>query len=135
METKKNDDRILKLKKIVDEKKEEIKSVKRFNPRTTCTLDLDNQHYNLNVLTSNELKLLLVKLNTYALSANDLNVKLEICGFDIVDWMMDIRAKLEIYEQKEKISELKKLEEKLEEMLSNEKRKELELDKIEAFLD
>lgn len=135
METKKNDDRILKLKKIVDEKKEEIKSVKRFNPRTTCTLDLDNQHYNLNVLTSNELKLLLVKLNTYALSANDLNVKLEICGFDIVDWMMDIRAKLEIYEQKEKISELKKLEEKLEEMLSNEKRKELELDKIEALLD
>lgn len=71
----KNDERVLQLKKIIEEKKSELKAVKRFTPLTNCVLSLDNQNYNLNVLQLDDLKLLLVKLNIYLMSANDLDME------------------------------------------------------------
>lgn len=130
----KNDERVLQLKKIIDEKKSELKAVKRFTPFTNCVLNLDNQNYNLNVLQVDDLKLLLVKLNMYLMSANDLGVSLEISGYSIFNWMVDIKSKMEIFEYKKKESELKILEAKLDKMLSNEKKTELELDEIAALL-
>lgn len=130
----KNDERVLQLKKIIDEKKSELKAVKRFTPFTNCVLNLDNQNYNLNVLQVDDLKLLLVKLNMYLMSANDLGVSLEISGYSIFNWMADIKSKMEIFEYKKKESELKILEAKLDKMLSNEKKTELELDEIAALL-
>ena len=70
----KNDERVLQLKKIIEEKKSELKAVKRFTPLTNCVLNLGNQNYNLNVLQLDDLKLLLVKLNMYLMSANDLDI-------------------------------------------------------------
>lgn len=130
----KNDERVLQLKKIIDEKKSELKAVKRFTPLTNCVLNLDNQNYNLNVLQLDDLKLLLVKLNMYLMSANDLDIGLNISGYNISEWMSDIKYKMEIYENKKKESELKALEAKLDKMLSDEKKTELELDEIAALL-
>lgn len=130
----KNDERVLQLKKIIDEKKSELKAVKRFAPLTNCVLSLDNQNYNLNVLQLDDLKLLLVKLNMYLMSAKDLGIALEISGYNIAEWMVDVKSKMEIFEYKKKESELKTLEAKLDKMLSDEKKTELELDEIAALL-
>ena len=130
----KNDERVLQLKKIIDEKKSELKAVKRFTPLTNCVLNLDNQSYNLNVLQLDDLKLLLVKLNMYLMSANDLDMGLDISGYNIAEWISDVKYKIEILERKKKESELKVLEAKLDKMLSDEKKTELELNEIAAFL-
>ena len=129
----KNDERVLQLKKIIDEKKSELKAVKRFTPLTNCVLNLDNQSYNLNVLQLDDLKLLLVKLNMYLMSANDLDMGLDISGYNIAEWISDVKYKIEILERKKKESELKVLEAKLDKMLSDEKKTELELNEIAAF--
>lgn len=107
----KNDDRVLQLKKIIDEKKENLKSCKKtFLPITNCILDLDGQKYNLNVLQFDELQLLLVKLNIYLTSAVNLNISLMISGYSINDWIEDINNKLDVLEFRRKENELKVLE-------------------------
>ena len=130
----KNDERVLQLKKIIEDKKAELKAAKRFTPLTNCVLDLDGQKYNLNVLQMADLQLLLVKLNMYLMSANSLNINLEIAGYNIAEWIADIKSKIEIFEYKKKESELRALETKLDKMLSDEKKTELELDEIAALL-
>lgn len=130
----KNDERVLQLKKIIDEKKSELKVVKRFVPLTNCVLNLDGLSYNLNVLQLDDLKFLLVKLNMYLMSANDLDMGLDISGYNIAEWISDVKYKIEILERKKKESELKVLEAKLDKMLSDEKKTELELNEIAAFL-
>ena len=129
----KNDERVLQLKKVIEDKKAELKSVKRFIPLTNCVLDLEGQKYNLNVLQLENLRLLLVKLNMYLISAKDLGINLEIAGYNIEEWITDIKSKIKIFEYKKKESELKVLEAKLDKMLSDEKKTELELDEIAAL--
>lgn len=130
----KNDEKVLQLKEIIDRKKLELKGVKKFSPLTNCVLDLEGQKYNLNVLQLNDLRMLLVKLNMYLISAKDLKICLEISGYNIAEWITDIKCKIDIFEYKNKESELKKLEEKLDKMLSDEKKTELELNEIAAML-
>lgn len=130
----KNDERVLQLKEIIDKKKLELKGAKKFTPLTNCILDLEGQKYNLNVLRLNDLQLLLVRLNMYLMSAKDLKINLEISGYNIAEWITDIKCKIEIFEYKKKEAELKTLEVKLDKMLSDEKKTELELDEIAVLL-
>ena len=132
--TTKNDERVLQLKQIIDKKKTELKGSKKFTPLTNCVLDLEGQKYNLNVLQFDDLQLLLVRLNMYLLSAKDLGISLKVSGYNIAEWITDIRCKIEIFEYKNKEAELKALESKLDKMLSDEKKTELELDEIAALL-
>lgn len=130
----KNDERVLQLKEVIDKKRIELKSVKKFTPLTNCVLDLEGQKYNLNVLQFDDLQLLLVRLNMYLISAKDLKVNLEISGYSIAEWITDVKCKIEIIEYKRKEVELKTLETKLDKMLSDEKKTEMELDEIAAML-
>ena len=68
------------------------------------------------------------------MSAKDLGISLEISGYNIVEWITDIKCKIEIFEYKKKETELKALEVKLDKMLSDEKKTELELNEIAALL-
>ena len=70
----------------------------------------------------------------YLMSAKDLGTSLEISGYNIAEWITDIRCKIEIFEYKKTEAELKTLESKLDKMLSDEKKTELELDEITALL-
>lgn len=130
----KNDERVLQLKGIIEKKRSELKGAKRFEPVTNCVMDLEGQKYNLNVLRFDDLQLLLVRLNMYLISAKDLEMDLEISGYDIAEWIADIKCKIGIFEYKRKEAELKTLEAKLDKMLSDEKKTELELDEIAALL-
>jgi len=134
----KNDNRILELKKQIKEKKSKLKKIKRFNPITTCNLTLDGSLYNIHVCTKDTLKLLLIKLNLYIMSAEDLSISVNdimISCFSIEDWISDINLKLENMSIKEEESKLKVMEEKLTKLLSEEKKTELQIEEIESLLD
>lgn len=132
----KNDDRILELKKQIDEKKRLLAEKRvRFSPETNCILDLDGSKYNLNVCGDDVLTMLMVKLNMYVMSADDLGILVpEISGYSVEMWITDIKNKLAVSGVKREENALKQMEAKLDKLLSDDKKTELEIDEIAALL-
>lgn len=132
----KNDDRILELKKQVENKKKEIakKNVK-FVPETNLVIEINGQKMNINVLSEKDLNSFLVILNMYRMSSADLEMNdFEISGYKVDQWINDVKAKINMKTLKNEEAELKRLEEKLDKLLSEDKKTELELDSIAALL-
>lgn len=136
MNNQKNDDKILDLKKQIDEKKKLLTKVARFTPVTNCSIELRGERYNINVLGREQLILLMIDLNLFIISACDLNLEgsIYISGYSIEDWIADIKSRLEVMAYKEEENRLKAMESKLDRLLSNEKKTELEIDEIASFL-
>lgn len=132
----KNDDRILELKKQIETKKKAISEKKvRFIPETNCVLNMDGITINLNVCSDDALVLLLIRLNSYLMSAVDLGMSnFEISGYSVTAWIEDIKSKLEVSDLNKKKSDLKKMESKLDKLLSDDKKTELEIDEIANLL-
>jgi len=130
----KNDDTILALKEQLKKKNDELGKKIRFAPITSCSIELDGVRYNLHTMNVDSLTFLLVKLHALEKAADDLGVSVQISGFNIKDWIVDILAKINIINRGEKEKELKVLENKLNTMLSADKQTELELEKIAALL-
>lgn len=137
MNTKSNDDKILQLKEQIVKKKEQLGKSQKFVPVTNCILELDGVRYNLNVLNSREQIIpILVKLNAYKVSAIQLEV-LEsyfISGYNVLDWIKDLQSRMDYVSRKEQEANLKQMESKLDLLLSNEKKVELEISAIEDSL-
>ena len=133
--TNKNDQRILELKKQIASKKEELGKSTRFNPVTNCSLELEGVRVNLNAQSKTDLTMLLVKLNSYKLSVADLGLgRLDIGGYDITEWISDVKSKLDILNRKDEEQKLRVMESKLAKLLSEDKKVELEIDEIESLL-
>lgn len=134
----KNDDRILTLKKQIDEKKKELGKQPRFSPVTTCMFNYNGNRVNIHTLTSvKDINAMLVYFNIYAMSAKDLDIDLEDVrcdGFSVSDWMEDLNAKKTVVEYTEKKAQLTALEKKLDKLLSDDKKTELEIDAIADLL-
>jgi hypothetical protein len=132
----KNDDKILELKKQIEAKKKDLAARKvRFAPETNCVLDLDGNKYNLNVLDDGSLMFLMLKLNLYNMSADNLKMPHpSLSGYSVNLWINDIKSKLAVAGMKREETDLKKMEAKLDQLLSEEKKTELELDEIASFL-
>jgi len=131
-----NDKKIMELKKQIAEKKVKLEGINRFVPVTNCSIELDGQRYNLNTLQKEQLTQLMVKVNLYSMSAKDLELDDDyiISGYKPEEWIADMKAKLNILSKKDEERKLKAMEEKLDRMLSDEKKTELELNDIEALL-
>lgn len=142
-----NDDRILKLKKSIEEKRAEIEKIGKYVPITTCIIQPKfGEKINLHVLDENELVLLLSWLQAISIGFSDHveygdleDIDLEvsepkISGFSIADWKEDIKNLLRQKKIKAKKLQLNAMEKKLTALLSEDKRTELELDDIEALL-
>jgi hypothetical protein len=131
-----NDKTILTLKKQIAQKKSALKVSERFSPITNCSIELDGIRSNIQVLTKDQLVTLLVKLNSYKMSAKELGILADyfISGFCVEDWIKDVQAKLMNVNRKVEEFRLKTLEDKLDNLLSNEKKVELELDEIASSL-
>jgi hypothetical protein len=134
--TNKNDLKIIELKKQIAEKKDKLNNAKRFSPITNCSLELNEKRYNINVLTKEQLVLLMVKLNSYIISAKELGLfdDFIINGYHVEEWFTDIKTRLYILSQKEEERNLRIMESKLDKLLSDEKKTELELNEIEELL-
>lgn len=133
----KNDEQILKLKEKIETKKEELKKIKRFSPITNCVIDIDgnDRKINIQVLSKDQLKLLLIKLNMYRLSAENLNIiDVSIDGYKLEEWITDVKAKLNDLERKQEESNLRIMENKLVKLLSEDKKTELEINEIASLL-
>ena len=131
-----NDDKIMLLKSQIADKKKGLKGKKKFSPLTNCSIELDGVRLNLQVLNREGLTHLLVKLNSYLLSAVDLGLDEEyvISGYIIDQWITDIKLKLEILKYEEEDRKLKLLESKLHVLLSNERQVSLAIEEIESMI-
>lgn len=142
-----NDERILRLKKSIEEKRAEIEKIGKYVPVTTCIIQPKfGEKINLHVLDENELVLLLswlqamiIGLSDYVEYGNLDDIDLEIdepkiSGFAIAEWKEDIKNLLRQKKIKSKKLQLNAMEKKLTALLSEDKRTELELDDIEALL-
>ena len=132
----KNDDRILELRKQIEKKKDDIASRKvKFSPETNCVLDFDGERYNLNVVSDDTLTLLIIRLNMYNMSADNLKMQYPIIsGYSTDLWIQDIKSKLAVSGMKKEENDLKKMEAKLTKLLSDDKKTELEIDEIAELL-
>ena len=132
----KNDDRIIELKKQVENKKKEIESKKGLTKTfTNCILDLEDKKYNLNVLTEEQLTNLLVRVNMYLMSAHDLGIeKYILSGYSVNSWVTDIKYKMEEKALRREENSLAVMEQTLNKLLSDDKKTELELDSIANML-
>ena len=134
-----NDERILALKKQIEEKKDALKNgVKKFLPDTNCILTLDGITYNLNVLTQDELIHLAIKLNSLRLSAEDMGYDVlftpTISGYSIIEWLHDVNSKIEVNKYNEEKKKLNSLEKQLTALLSSDKQTELKIDELAKML-
>lgn len=126
-----NDEQILALKSKIDEKKKALGKSERFSPITNCVLPINGQSVNINVLDKNGLQQFLIMLNSWKLSAIDLKLEdVKFGGYVLDDWINDIQSKLAVMDRSSEVAKLKKLEERLTELLSDDKKIELELGDI-----
>jgi hypothetical protein len=131
-----NDKKIMLLKKQIEEKKATLSKSHRFEPITNCSLDIYGARYNLHVLQKEQLIVLYVQLNSYVTSAKELGYleSFIVNGFTLTDWVKDVKAKLDNVTRKEEASNLRDMETKLNELLSNDKKVSLAIDEIENSL-
>lgn len=130
----KNDNKILTLKEEILKRRTEIGQPIRFNPVTTCALELFGNKINLHTINNiHELNKIKIELNMYIQSALNLQIPADevvISGFSLKKWMSDIENKRQVILYNKKISELEEVEKRLDELLSDEKKTELEIDSI-----
>jgi hypothetical protein len=126
-----NDATILELKKQIEEKKKELTA--KFVPITNCSIELEGKRYNIHTFSDkNTIMDLMIKINALFMSAKQLGFEDEytISGYSIKDWLKDLRSKLEVVTIKEKEKSLKVMESKLDGLLSEDKKTEIELKSI-----
>lgn len=118
------------------EKKKVIGKTKKFVPETNCMLNIENNRFNLNVLSKDDLMFLYGKLNHIKREVdNDFpNNKLKVSGFPITDWINDIKGKISIREISDEEKRLKNLENELDELLTNESKVHIKLDKLKGLI-
>lgn len=130
----KNDDKILTLKKQIENKKKELGKQPRFSPVTTCMFTYNGNRVNIHTLASvKDINAMLVYFNVYAMSAENLGIDCkDVCfdGFSVLEWMEDLHAKKAVVEYTAKKTQLTALEKKLDKLLSDDKKTELEIDAI-----
>jgi hypothetical protein len=130
-----NDKRILELKETIKKKKNKISKLKKFSPITNCSLHLSEETYNIHTLTLDKLTLLLIELNLYKISANDLCINnFVISGYEINEWISDIKQKIDIFSIQQEKNELDILEKQLTSLLSQYTKTELKIDEISNLL-
>lgn len=135
----KNDDRILTLKKQIEDKKKELGKQPRFSPVTTCMLTYNGNRVNIHTLTSvKDINAMLVYFNIYVMSAENLGIDCEdinFDGFSVLEWIEDLSAKKSVVEYAAKKTQLTALEKKLDKLLSDDKKTELEIDAIANLIE
>jgi len=136
---KKNDKRIMELKTQIAEKKEKLSCIDRFKPITSCILpsrDGARSSVNIHTLTESKIIEIMVDINMRLLSAKDLGVDSDykIAGFNTTDWIVDLKGRLAEVKRKEEEKKLKLMEDKLTQLLSEDKKTELEIEELADML-
>lgn len=126
-----NDTRILELKKSIEEKCAAIDGGRKFTPATTCIIQFGTIKINLHTLSVNDLRIVMAVLKCIRHHGDS---GITICGFSLGQWLDDVFYLIEKKQNDELRKQLKISEKKLDTLLSEDKRTELELDAIAALL-
>lgn len=132
----KNDEMILALKKKIENEKEKLSSTNsKFIPITNCSLEFRGTRYNLNTLNNFQIDYLMIELTALLMAADSLGMSdFSISGFPLHEWITDLKNRKNSMLVKERERKLKADEAKLENLLSDEKKTELEISKIAESL-
>ncbi len=127
-----NDELILELKTKIQNQKKLLTTNKKFQPITNCNLSLNNNRYNINVLTKDELLLLIAQLQSLKTALSEVipNETLNISGFSIDDFISDLKSKFENLNVKLEENRLKELENKLHNLLTLDTKVSLEINEL-----
>lgn len=134
---KNNDNQIMALKRQIADKKNALKAIKNFSPKTNCSINLNGVQLNLNVLSPEALLLLRAQLNSLRMSCVDMEVPvddLKISGYTLTDWLLDVSAKYSVVSKNAEEARLKVLEDRLTDLLSADKKTALLLDDLKSQL-
>lgn len=131
-----NDSRIIDLKAQIEKARAEVGAALKFAPKTSCVYDIDGVKYNLHAASQPDLLYLLAKLTALhsGAAAHGLEGELTICGFPIRDCIDDVLAKYADAERAGRAVKLKMMEATLDKLLSDDKKKEMEIEKIADML-
>jgi hypothetical protein len=131
--TNPNDAQVLLLKRQVEEKKAALSASKNFNPKTNCSLLINGERINLRAESSKEkLVELLVQINSLKVSAENLGLldDYRLCGYPVQDWVEDLQSRVLNVNRKQEEDRLKVLEARLHNLLSSDKKVELEIEEL-----
>lgn len=137
-----NDDEILSLKQKIADKKSRMTAT-AFVPKTNCSLAWNGENYNLHTLKKNQVIQLMIELNTYRMSyshlattigADLIDTSYKIGGYDVESWMHDLYSRLQIVCRKDEEARLKVLEDRLHQLLSTDKKVELEINELKGLI-
>ena len=133
MSVEQNDTKILALKKVIEEKREKInKMATTFAPKTNCLYKGVNLH------VAKRADLLKMLREVLTLQKLDDEIKEMDYGFNddeflienytADDWLHDIKSRMDVLSIRNEKDKLAKMEKRLEQLLSNEKKVELEIE-------
>lgn len=136
------DELIEKLLLVVEEKRAEISVIKNLRFKTSLSFNygLGDEKYNLNVLPIEKLYVVLNFINDL-IELNENNSKLGVnkletwYGYSLFDWKDDVISKIKQKELILKTEELKTIEKTLNTLISEDKKKEIQLKEIMKKLD
>lgn len=141
---KKNDALVGQLLKKVEEKKTQIKKIK--NPDFTTNLSFPtgvlgtNSRVNLNVAAEEDLVSILVFLDSmmekgkHLAEVHEVDYNNHWHGFKLGDWYRDVVLKIKQKQSQKQVQELRTIEKKLEGLMSEDKRTNIELEKLGNLL-
>jgi hypothetical protein len=134
------DEKIFQLKGKIEKRKKEIEVLNKPSWKTNCILDLMGKKHNLHVIGLEECHLLL----SFLLSLNDCSQKAadllgietpnSLSGFSLLDWIHDLVTRGKLLANKESEKKLREIEKKLDSLLSEGAKKEIELKEISDLL-
>lgn len=138
-----NDAKIKALLQKVEDQKKDLGSKPRPSYKTNCLFKYKNgNHLNLNTVT--DLNVLVIAMGEiikesecYMKAAERLGldfVPIDWCGYSIEDWEEDFKARISIINYDQKLKLFKKTQDKLNGLVSEEARTEMELEDIEKLL-
>lgn len=132
----KNDNKVLQLKEQIRIKKEKIVSLRKFTPITNMILDVDSKKHNINTMNLEKSMEMVILLNAKFISAKELGLEdvYTVNGYKLYDWICDLKSRIDYLNVRQEENNLEQMEAKLDRLLSEEKKTELELDKIENLL-
>lgn len=139
---KKNDVLVTQLLKKVEEKKVQIKKIKNPSFKTNLSLPIDgtNSRINLNVASIELLFEILVTLEMRIEKSQVVADKYDLLfdnkwhGFKLEDWRDDVVLKIKQSQAQRQVTELKEIERKLESLMSEDVKTNIELEKLSNLL-
>ncbi|ALA13063.1 hypothetical protein TSARBOMBA_224 [Bacillus phage TsarBomba] len=135
---KNNDARILALKKLIEEKREKLGDWNEIlKTETNCVFIWNNEKKNIRVLREDELPFFISLFHSLIVSAETQDLPLasvKMSGNSVQGMLNDCKARFTQLTKAEELRDLQRAEAKLDKLLSEDKKTELELDDLEGML-